>query len=420
MSIYRSDTDFSPGDFRQRFRIPPGPNGKESLYLCGNSLGLQPLAAADAVAAELERWGGLGVAGHFDGPLAWMPYHRLASDNLALITGAKPAEVVAMNSLTVNLHLMMVSFFRPRGDHRRILIEQGAFPSDRHAVKSQLRLHGLDVDRDLVELAPRRDGLLHEEDIEDYLQRYGEQVALVLWPGVQYATGQVFDLERIARACRRVEVPLGLDLAHAVGNIPLNLHDIGCDFAVWCSYKYLNAGPGAVAGCFVHQRHAEADLPRLAGWWGHDETTRFRMGPDFKPMRGAEGWQLSNPPVLALAALWASLELFAEAGMDALRHASLTMTGHLARRLTEIVDDRIAILTPLEPHRRGCQLSLRVRSGRTDGRKLFERLEGHGVVADWREPDIIRVAPAPLYNRMDETDELVDLIDKLLPSGKSS
>lgn len=417
MTVHNPETSFSPGRFRERFRIPRGPDGSDSLYLCGNSLGLQPIAAADAVAAELERWGGLGVAGHFDGPLAWMPYHRLATDNLALITGAKPSEVVAMNSLTVNLHLMMVSFFRPRGARRRILIEKGAFPSDRHAVESQLRFHGLDIDRDLVELAPRRDGLLHEEDIEDYLERYGEQVALVLWPGVQYATGQVFDLERIARACRRAEVPLGLDLAHAVGNIPLALHDIGCDFAVWCSYKYLNAGPGAVAGCFVHERHAEADLPRLAGWWGHDEKTRFRMGPDFKPMHGAEGWQLSNPPVLALAALWASLELFAEAGMEALRRASLEMTGHLAQRLAENVDDRISILTPLEPHRRGCQLSLKVRSGRRDGRRLFERLEGHGVVADWREPDIIRIAPAPLYNRIDETDELVRLIDKLLPSA---
>jgi len=404
----------TPGHFRDRFRIPLAGDGSETLYFCGNSLGLQPQSAADAVQAELERWAGLGVAGHVDGPLAWLTYHRLARDHLALVTGAQPEEVVPMNSLTVNLHLMMVSFFRPDRDRRRILIERGAFPSDRHAVESQLAFHGLDVERDLVELAPRRDGLLHEEDLEDYLERYGDRVALVLWPGVQYATGQVFDIARIARACAKAEVTLGLDLAHAVGNVPLELHDHGVDFAVWCSYKYLNAGPGAVAGCFVHERHARTERPRFAGWWGHDEASRFKMGPEFKPMRGVEGWQLSNPPVLAMAPLWASLDLFAEAGLDRLRQCSLDMTGHLAHRIQEELDSRIRIVTPLEPHRRGCQLSLQVRAGRTAGRTLFERLEAHGVVADWREPDIIRVAPAPLYNTIEEADALVDMMDKLL------
>jgi kynureninase len=409
-------TDHFPaaGHFRDRFRIPPGPGGKPSVYLCGNSLGLQPIAAANAVAAELERWAALGVAGHFDGPLAWMPYHRLATDNLARITGARPHEVVAMNTLTVNLHLMMVSFFRPEKQRRRILIERGAFPSDRHAVASQLAFHGLDPDKDLVELAPRRDGLLHEEDIEDYLERYGDSVALVLWPGVQYATGQVFDMARIARACQKAGTVLGLDLAHAVGNIPLALHDIGVDFAVWCSYKYLNAGPGAVGGCFVHERHAEHHGPRFAGWWGHDEKSRFRMGPEFKASRGAEGWQLSNPPVLALAPLWASLELFAEAGMNRLRQTSLELTGHLAKKLHDRLDEQIRILTPLEPHRRGCQLSLQVRSGRKAGRALFERLEAHGVVADWREPDIIRIAPVPLYNGLDDANRFVELVERLI------
>ncbi|MFU8830863.1 MAG: kynureninase [Wenzhouxiangella sp.] len=402
------------GHFRDRFRIPPGPGKQSSIYLCGNSLGLQPIAAAEAVSAELERWAALGVAGHFDGPLAWMPYHRLATDNLALITGARPHEVVAMNTLTVNLHLMMVSFFRPDKQRRRILIERGAFPSDRHAVASQLTFHGLDPDKDLVELAPRRDGLLHEADIEDYLERYGDSVALVLWPGVQYATGQVFDMARIARACQKAGTVLGLDLAHAVGNIPLALHDIGVDFAVWCSYKYLNAGPGAVAGCFVHERHAEHDGPRFAGWWGHDEKSRFRMGPEFTASRGAEGWQLSNPPVLALAPLWASLELFAEAGMSRLRQASLELTGHLATALHERVDQQIRIVTPLAPHRRGCQLSLEVRSGRKAGRELFERLEAHGVVADWREPNIIRIAPVPLYNDLDDVNRFVELVERLI------
>ena len=413
-----STPDSSPfpqaGHFRNRFRIPPGGNGAESLYFCGNSLGLQPKAAADAVEAELERWAGLGVAGHVDGPLAWLTYHRLATEHLAMVTGARSDEVVAMNSLTVNLHLMMVSFFQPEGARRRILIERGAFPSDRHAVTSQLDFHGLDVEHDLVELAPRRDGLLHEEDIEDYLERYGDRVALVLWPGVQYATGQVFDIARIARACRKAGVTLGLDLAHAVGNVRLALHDDDVDFAVWCSYKYLNAGPGAVAGCFVHRRHAESERPRFAGWWGHDEKSRFRMGPEFKPMHGAEGWQLSNPPILALAPLWASLAVFAEAGMERLRHCSLDLTGHLARRIQDQLGEHLRILTPLEPHRRGCQLSLQVRAGRAAGRTLFERLEAHGVVADWREPDIIRVAPAPLYNTLEETETLVDLTRELI------
>jgi kynureninase len=414
MTIHDPEPFPVPGHFRDRFRIPHGPEGHDCLYFCGNSLGLQPVAAADAVEAELERWAGLGVAGHFDGPLAWMPYHRLATENLALITGARAHEVVAMNSLTVNLHLMMVSFFRPDGERRRILIERGAFPSDRHAVSSQLDFHGLDTDKDLVELAPRRDGLLHEEDIEDYLERYGDQVALVLWPGVQYATGQVFDLARIARACQKAGVTLGLDLAHAVGNVILELHEIGVDFAVWCSYKYLNAGPGAVAGCFVHERHQAFNGPRFAGWWGHDEKSRFKMGPEFTPARGAEGWQLSNPPVLALAPLWASLDVFAEAGMSRLRHCSLELTGHLANALQQRLGDQVQILTPLEPHRRGCQLSLRIRAGRKPGRNLFERLEARGVIADWREPDIIRVAPVPLYNSLSDVDALVDLMEKLL------
>ena len=414
MSIYEPEPFPLPGHFRDRFRIPHGPDGQDALYFCGNSLGLQPQAAAEAVEAELERWAGLGVAGHFDGPLSWMSYHRLASEGLAEVVGARPSEVVAMNSLTVNLHLMMISFFRPKGARRKILIERGAFPSDRHAVASQLALHGLDPEQDLVELAPRRDGLLHEEDIEDYLERYGEQVALVLWPGVQYATGQVFDLARIARACQRCGTTLGLDLAHAVGNIPLALPDIGVDFAVGCSYKYLNAGPGAVAGCFVHERHAAHDGPRLAGWWGHDEKTRFRMGPEFHPMRGAEGWQLSNPPVLALAPLWASLKLFSEAGMERLRQRSLELTGHLASQINHRLAERIEIRTPLEPHRRGCQLSLKVRGQRKRGRELFERLEAHGVVADWREPDIIRVAPVPLYNTLEDTDALVELMEDLI------
>ena len=408
-------TDNAPGQFRERFRIPRAPGGGAALYLVGNSLGAQPVAAADAVNAQLENWARLGVVGHFDGPTPWMAFHRLGIDTLADLVGARRHEVVAMNTLTLNLHLMLASFFRPQGARRRILMERGAVPSDRYAVVSQLGWHGLDPQHDLAELAPRRDRLLHEEDLEDYLERYGEQVALVLWPGVQYATGQVFDLARIARACRKAGTVLGLDLAHAVGNIPLALHDIGADFAVWCSYKYLNSGPAAVAGCFVHERHRDFDGPRLAGWWGHDESSRFRMGPDFKPMRGAEGWQVSEPPILTLAPLWASLELFAEAGgIQALRRQSLELTGHLASLIQERLADHIQILTPMEPHRRGCQLSLQVRAGRAAGRQLFERLEARGVSCDWREPDIIRAAPVPLYNTLDEVEALIELMGKLL------
>ena len=407
-------TDNAPGQFRDRFRIPRGPRGQDALYLVGNSLGAQPVTAADAVNAQLEDWARLGVVGHFDGATPWMEFHRFGIDTLAEIVGAKRHEIVVMNTLTINLHLMMASFFRPDGKRRRIVMERGSFPSDRYAVVSQLELRGLDPKRDLAELAPRRDRLLHEEDLEDYLERYGDEVALVLWPGVQYATGQVFDLARIARACQKAGVTLGLDLAHAVGNVPLSLHEIGADFAVWCSYKYLNSGPAAVAGCFVHERHRDFDGPRLAGWWGHEESSRFRMGPDFKPTRGAEGWQISEPPILTLAPLWASLDIFAEAGgIEALRRQSLELTGHLAHLIQERLGDRLNILTPLEPHRRGCQLSLQVRAGRDAGRLLFERLEARGVVCDWREPDIIRAAPVPLYNTLEDVEKLVDLIDKL-------
>jgi len=415
MTEFSTRHDFEAGDLRDRFRIPLGPDGEDCLYLCGNSLGLQPASTSDAVNAELERWGRLGVAGHFDGPVGWMDFHRPIADALAPLVGAQANEVVAMNALTVNIHLMMASFYRPTAERRRVLMEKGAFPSDRHAVISQIELHGYSGAEDLVELAPRRDGLLHEEDLEDYLERYGDQTALVLWPGVQYATGQVFDMERISRACRRAGVTLGLDLAHAVGNVPVQLHDWGVDFAVWCSYKYLNAGPGAVAGCFIHDKHVNDEMPRLSGWWGHERATRMKMPPDFIPSRGADGWQISNPPILSLATLPPSLELFGEVGIDRLRAASTAMTGHLATKINEELGDRLDIVTPLEPHRRGCQLSIRVREGQQQGRALFERLEAHGIIGDWREPDIIRVAPAPLYNSIADCDRLVSAMAKLFP-----
>jgi len=418
MTEYSTETDFKPGALRDQFRFPVGPGGEDCLYLCGNSLGLQPVNTADAVTAELERWARLAVAGHFDSPLGWMDMHKPIAESLAPIVGGDPVEIVVMNALTVNLHLMMASFYRPQAERRRILIERGAFPSDRHAVVSQLELHGFDSNADLVELAPRRDGLLHEEDLEDYLERYGDQTALVLWPGVQYATGQVFDMERVSRACQRAGVTLGLDLAHAVGNVPLALNAWGADFAVWCSYKYLNGGPGSVAGCFIHKRHLDKDLPRLAGWWGHEQSSRMKMAPEFTPARGAEGWQISNLPILTLATLQPSLALFDKVGMDNLRSASLEMTGHLATKINDELGDRLEIITPLEPHRRGCQLSIRVRDGQGNnkGRLLFERLEAHGIIGDWREPDIIRVAPAPLYNSIEDCDRLVADISRLFPN----
>ncbi len=406
---------FRPGQFREHFRIPVAARGREAVYLCGHSLGLQPLAAADAVEAELERWGRLGVTGRFDGPLAWVSYHELMTDVLADLAGARPSEVVAMGSLTGNLHQMMISFFHPHGDRRRILIEKGAYSTIRHAAESQLTLHGLDPARNLIELVPRRDGLHHEEDLEDYLERYGESVALVLWPGVQYLTGQVFDLERIVHSAARVGARTGFDLSGAIGNIELSLHENGPDFAVWSGEKYLNGGPGTIAGCFVHDRHAEFHGPRLAGWWGHEPRTRFAMGPEFHPMRGAAGWQLCNPPILAASALRASLDVFAEAGgMRQLRPASVKLTGQLATMLRERLGEQMDILTPLEPHRRGCQLSVRLKGNERASRELFERLEAHGVICDWRQPGIMRAAPAPLYNNEQDLERFVTLMVKLI------
>jgi kynureninase len=348
---------------------------------------------------ELDDWAGLGVEAHFRGKHPWMPYHESVRDSLASVVGAQPLEVVAMNSLTANLHLLMVSFYRPTAERPAILIEAGAFPSDRHAVASQIRFHGFNPDTDLIELAPdEAAGTISMAAIERTLAEHGHRIALVLWPGVQYRTGQAFDLREISRLAHARGCTVGFDLAHAAGNLPLQLHDSGADFAAWCSYKYLNSGPGAVAGAFVHERHARADLPRFAGWWGHDAATRFRMGPEFVPSPGADGWQLSNPPILALAPLRVSLELFAEAGMDRLRAKSERLTGYLEALIRRDCADVLEVVTPAEPARRGCQLSLRVAGGRGRGRALFDFLAARGIVGDWREPDVIRISPVPLYN----------------------
>ncbi len=398
--------------YREQFHIPPGPDGRECIYLCGNSLGLQPREVQQLMDEELEAWREHGVEGHFRGGRPWMAYHEQLTHPLAAIVGAEPEEVVAMNTLTVNLHLMMVSFYRPTTERFRILIEKPAFPSDRYAVTSQVRFHGFDADAALVELAPR-DGetILRDEDIAACIEELGDSIALVMLPGVQYYSGQLFDMGTLTEMARRKGCTVGWDLAHAVGNVPLALHDWDADFAVWCSYKYLNAGPGAVAGCFVHGRHARAyDLPRFAGWWGHDKETRFRMDPEFVPMPGAEGWQLSNPPIFSLTPLIASLSLFEDAGMDRLRQKSMALTAYLEGLLDEFLADQVRVFTPKDPTQRGCQLSLSLSDGRERGRAVFEAISRAGVIADWREPDVIRVAPVPLYNTYEDVWRFVDIL----------
>lgn len=389
--------------FRERFHIPRGADGRPLIYFCGNSLGLMPAQARALVEQELDDWARLGVDAHFDAKSPWYSYHESFREPGARLVGARPGEVVMMNSLTVNLHLMMTTFYRPARARHKILVEADPFPSDLYAVQSELRLHGYDPAEALLFAAPREgERLIRVEDVEALLAARGGEIALVLMSGVHYLTGQFFELERIARAARAQGCAVGFDLAHAAGNVPLALHDWDADFAVWCSYKYLNSGPGAIAGCFVHERHARAfDAPRLAGWWGNDPATRFEMRAqrEFTPRAGADGWQLSNPPILAMAPLRASLALFEEAGAEALRRKSVALTGYLERLLRAIPSARFEILTPAEPAARGAQLSLRVRDG---ARRVFDALLARGVVGDFRDPDVIRVAPVPLYNTFDE------------------
>jgi kynureninase len=394
----RLDEEDALGRFRSRFAIPRR-DGQEVVYFAGNSLGLLPAGVGAAVEQELEAWSRLAVDAHFESERPWYRYHELLREPSATLVGARPSEVVVMNGLTVNLHLMLVSFYRPDATRYKILMEDCAFPSDTYAVKTQLRYHGREPSDALI-VARSQDGrpAVSTERIASILERHGSEIAVVLLGGVNYYTGQVFDMRRIVEAARAQGCVVGFDLAHAVGNVPLSLHDWGVDFAVWCTYKYLNAGPGAVAGCFVHERHAaRSELPRFGGWWGNDPERRFRMHlePEFRPRPTADGWQLSNPPILALAPLRVSLALFDEAGMEALRAKSRRLTGYLQHWIDRVAAGRIEVLTPTEPQSRGCQLSLRV-SERP--RALFDALRDRGVVGDYREPDVVRVAPVPLYN----------------------
>lgn len=398
--------------FRDRFHIPPAPDGSESIYLCGNSLGLQPRTARAAVEEQFQAWETQAVEGHFRGDDPWMHFHETMAGASARLVGAKPQEVVVMNNLTTNLHLLLISFYRPTASRYKVLMEGGAFPSDQYALESQVKLHGYAPADAIVELTPRPgEHILRTEDIEARIQELGDTLAVVLLGGINYYTGQVFDMAAITRAGHAVGATVGFDLAHAAGNIELQLHDWDVDFACWCTYKYLNSSPGGVAGAFVHERFANRpDLPRLAGWWGHDPAERFQMRKGFKPAPGASGWQLANGQIFAMAIHRASLALVEEAGgMAALRRKSEQLTAYLEFLLHQLnlPATTLEIITPADPAARGCQLSLLVHQ---HGRALFDHLMAAGVIGDWREPNVIRLAPVPLYNSFRDVQRAVAVL----------
>ncbi len=399
-------------DFRQRFSFPAWRKDCSPVYLCGNSLGLQSDLARAYVEQELDNWAHYAVDGHFHSERPWLSYHRQAARGFAELTGAKASEVIAMNTLTVNLHLLMAGFYRPTADRYRIVVEEKAFPSDRYAAASQVRLAGFDPEDGVIEWRSRGgNGELFMEDLESLLKEHGHGIALLLLPGVQYYTGQVLDMEAICELGRMHGITVGLDLAHAIGNVDLELHEWSPDFACWCTYKYLNAGPGAIAGAFVPERHSSPDQA-LHGWWGNAEATRFKMRPDFDPASGAELWQMSNPPILSLAPVIASLELFLDAGFDRLRSKSVQLTAYLEWLVETRFAGRIVSITP--PDARGCQSSLKVIDPALDARAVFDRLCEMNVTGDWREPDVIRVAPAPLYNSFCDVHEFATRLNDVL------
>ena len=395
--------------YQGKFHFPHQKNGEKHIYLCGNSLGLQSKNTTDFIQQELEDWKNLGVEGHFHARNPWLPYHEFLSDSYSKILGAKSSEVVAMNTLSVNLHLMMVSFYQPTEKRFKVLMEADAFPSDIYAIESHLKHHNVNPEKAIIRLKPRKkESFIRIEDIEEIIDNDGEEIALIILGGVNYYTGQVFDMKEITKLGHKKGIKVGFDLAHAVGNISLLLHEWNVDFAVWCSYKYLNSGPGSVGGVFIHERHHKSNLNRFAGWWGHDKVSRFKMPEKFSPIQTAEGWQLSNPPILSLAAIRASLSIFDEVGMDALVEKSKKLTSYLVYLLENIESDRISIITPKE---RGCQISIRVKNG---NKELFDKLTDNGVIADWREPDVIRIAPVPLYNSYSDVYSFYQILEEIL------
>lgn len=399
--------------YRDKFHIPKDKNGNELIYLCGNSLGLQPKTTKAYLEQELLDWANLGVEGHTHAKNPWLNYHELLTPNMAKLVGAKPIEVIVMNTLTANLHFMMVSFYKPTKSRYKILIEGDAFPSDKYAVESQLRHHGFD-DKDGLVLWSSREGeeLARIEDLEAILKASGDEIALIMLGGVNYYTGQYFDLKKITELGHKYGCMVGFDCAHGAGNVSLELHDSGADFAIWCTYKYLNSGPGSLAGCFVHERHVfKKDLNRFTGWWSHNKQTRFNMRDEFDVLPGAEGWQMSNPPILSMAAIKASLDMFDEVGLQKLIKKSKKLTGYLEFLINELKDQRIKIITPKKPDERGCQLSIQVKNS---DRSLHDKLTKSGVICDWREPDVIRVAPVPLYNSYQDVYLMVDKLKNIL------
>jgi len=395
--------------YREQFFIPRDASGQQLIYLCGNSLGLQPKTTRSALDQELRDWKNYGVEGHFHAKNPWMPYHEFLTEAMAEVVGAKKHEVVVMNTLSVNLHLMMVSFYRPTKERFKILIESDAFPSDKYAVESQAKFHGYDPTDAIIELKPREgETCLRSEDIKAVIEKKGQEIALIMIGNTNYYTGQFFDMKSITEWGHAQGCKVGFDCAHGAGNVDLNLHDTGADFAVWCTYKYLNSGPGSLGGVFVHERHAEDDtLPKFTGWWGHKKETRFKMRDGFEPIKGVESWQLSNPPILSMAAIWASLKIFQEAGIDNLRKKSLHLSGYLRYLIEEQDNKQITIITPSEDAERGSQQSIQVKNA---NKAIFEKITAQGVIADWREPDVIRVATTALYNSYEDVYRFVEIL----------
>ena len=407
------DREDSLSYLRHEFHIPRDKHGKEWLYFTGNSLGLQPKITSKYIRQELDDWANFGVEGHFEAKNPWLSYHELLTDNMSKIVGAKPIEVVVMNTLTTNLHLLMVSFYQPTKTKYKIIIESDAFPSDIYAVQSQLSFHGFDPDEALVEWSPKEGKeLLELEDLKSILDSQGDEVALLLIGGVNYYTGQYLDIKKITELGHAKDCIVGIDLAHGAGNIQPNLHDSGVDFAAWCTYKYLNSGPGSLSGLFVHEKHAQRkDLPRFAGWWNHNKETLFNMRQPFDVMKGAEGWQLSNPPILSMAAIKASLDIFEKVGMDVLLKKSKKLTGFFEFLIHQIASDTIKIITPAHPNERGCQLSLQVKNA---DKNLHRKLTENNIITDWREPDVIRCAPVPMYTSFEYVYHMVKTLESLL------